>query len=157
MSGDKLTISDMLIPALVGGGIAGLLSGMPVVGCLCCLWLLGGGFLAIYMLRGRSFGMGEALLVGIIAGFFAAIAGSVAEAFMNIVSGQGFAGAMAQAIEAMRQSGAPPQTIRQMEQIARMMSGGLGAIFMVCLFFFRFLFYAIFTSVGALVGKAVMK
>ena len=45
---DKKTL--VLTPALIGGAIAGLLSGIPIVSCLCCLWIIGGAILATYLL-----------------------------------------------------------------------------------------------------------
>ena len=27
---------DMLVPALIGGAVAGVLSGVPILSCLCC-------------------------------------------------------------------------------------------------------------------------
>ena len=44
--------SSKLVPALIGGGVIGLLSSIPVVNmgnCLCCMWVLAGGALAAYL------------------------------------------------------------------------------------------------------------
>lgn len=73
----------MFVPALIGGVIAGVLSGLPIVSCLCCLWIIGGGILAAYFLTKESSVMltaGDGAIVGIFTGIIAA----VVEAFVNI-------------------------------------------------------------------------
>jgi hypothetical protein len=157
MNGQNVTFSDMLLPALVGGGIAGVLSGIPLVGCLCCLWLLLGGAIAVYMLRGKSLSMREALVVGIFAGFFAALAGSVVDGLASLVSGQSAADSMAQAIETLRQMGYSQEKIQQAEQLMRLLGGKASPLALVCGFFVRLIFGSIFTVVGALGAKSLMK
>ena len=70
----------MLMPALVSGGLAGLLSGIPFVNCLCCLWIIGGGILAAYLLSKDSpatLGASDGVIVGIFTGIIAAITDSL--------------------------------------------------------------------------------
>lgn len=157
MNSNTPTLSDMLLPALVGGGVAGLLSGIPLVGCLCCLWLLLGGAVAVYMLRGKSLSMKEALLVGICAGFFAALAGSIVDGLASLVSGQSTADSMAQAIETLRQMGYPQENIAQAEQLMKLFGGKASPLALVCGFFMRLIFGSIFTVIGALGAKSLMK
>lgn len=73
----------MFVPALIGGVAAGVLSGIPIVSCLCCLWIIGGGMLAAYFLTKDSpivLTAGDGAIVGIFTGIIAA----VVEAFVNI-------------------------------------------------------------------------
>ena len=68
----------MFIPALIGGGIAGLLSGIPLVSCLCCLWIIGGGIIAVYFLAKDSsvaLNPGDGAIVGVFSGIIAAVVG----------------------------------------------------------------------------------
>ena len=65
----------MFVPALIGGVIAGILSGIPIVNCLCCLWIIGGGILAAYYLAKESpivLTAGDGAIVGIFTGIIAA-------------------------------------------------------------------------------------
>ena len=70
----------MFVPALIGGVIAGILSGIPLVNCLCCLWIIGGGILAAYFLTKESpvtLTAGDGAIVGIFTGIIAAIVQAV--------------------------------------------------------------------------------
>ena len=66
----------MFVPALIGGGIAGVLSGVPLINCLCCLWIIGGAMLSAHLLSKDSpvaLSAGDGAIVGIFAGFIAAV------------------------------------------------------------------------------------
>ena len=70
----------MFVPALIGGVTAGILSGIPIVNCLCCLWIIGGGVLAAYFLTKESrviLTAGDGAIVGIFTGIVAAIVEAV--------------------------------------------------------------------------------
>ncbi|MDH4218620.1 MAG: hypothetical protein OEY18_06480 [Candidatus Aminicenantes bacterium] len=65
----------MFVPALIGGAVAGILSGIPFVNCLCCLWIIGGAMLAAYLLTKDSpvaLSAGDGAIVGIFTGIVAA-------------------------------------------------------------------------------------
>ncbi len=67
---------SMFVPALIGGGLAGILSGVPLINCLCCLWIIGGAMLAAYLLTKDSkvpLSSGDGAIVGALAGVIAAI------------------------------------------------------------------------------------
>lgn len=73
----------MFVPALVGGAVAGILSGVPILNCLCCLWIIGGALLASYLLAKDSpvaLTAGDGAIVGIFTGIIAA----VVDAFISI-------------------------------------------------------------------------
>lgn len=73
---------EYLVPALVGGGIAGLLSGMPVLYCLCCLWIIAGAVLATYILARNTSGpltAGDGAISGALTGIVAGVVFSILE------------------------------------------------------------------------------
>ena len=73
----------MLMPALIGGLLSGVLTAIPFVSCLCCIWIIAGGFLAVYLLSKDS---PEILTTGdgVIVGIFAGIIGSVVDTIVSI-------------------------------------------------------------------------
>lgn len=74
-----------LVPALIGGAAIAVLSTVPVVNmgnCLCCMWVLFGGGLAVYMYSKdlspeHELTSGEGATVGLLAGIFGALFGAV--------------------------------------------------------------------------------
>jgi len=77
MNGQK---PRFLRPALIGGAAAGILSGIPIVNCLCCLWILAGSALAAYLLAkdsSEALKPGDGALVGAFAGVVAAAVNSL--------------------------------------------------------------------------------
>ncbi len=70
-------------PALVAGAVAGLLSGLPLIGaanCLCCLWIVGGAAMASKLLAGQTPGLlkaGDGVLVGALTGIVAAVVDTI--------------------------------------------------------------------------------
>lgn len=62
--------------AVIGGAVAGVLSGLPIIGGCCFLWALGGGFLAVFMYMKNAPMMmtpGDGAKLGLTAGIIAAI------------------------------------------------------------------------------------
>lgn len=73
----------MLTPALIGGIAAGVLSGIPFLNCLCCLWVIGGAMLATYLMVKDS----PAVLTpsdGVIVGVFTGIIAVAVRTFLEI-------------------------------------------------------------------------
>jgi hypothetical protein len=73
-------MNDRTKAAVIGGVVAGVLSGLPVISGCCFLWAIGGGFLAIYMYMKNAPGpmmMGDAAQLGAITGVVGAIISAV--------------------------------------------------------------------------------
>jgi hypothetical protein len=66
-------------PAFIGGLVMGVLSALPLVSAgnlCCCLWVVGGGALAAYLLQQNESGAitpGDGALVGLLAGLIGAV------------------------------------------------------------------------------------
>lgn len=75
--------SDRLQPALYGGLFIGVLSALPVVNignCCCCLWVIAGGVLAVYLRQQNTpyqVSASEGALVGLLAGLIGGIVAAV--------------------------------------------------------------------------------
>ena len=71
---------EYLAPALIAGAAAGVLSGVPFINCLCCLWIIGGAVLATHLLSKKTPGAltaGDGAIVGALTGMVAAVADSL--------------------------------------------------------------------------------
>ena len=73
------TTTDQKQPALIGGLVLGVLSALPLVSAgnfCCCLWVIGGGVVAAYLLqqaRPAPISPGEGALVGLLSGIVGAV------------------------------------------------------------------------------------
>lgn len=74
----SVELGKMILPALGCGALGGVLSLVPGIDCLCCLWVILAGGLAVFFLK-RKYGIkgkittGSAILTGGLAGFVASI------------------------------------------------------------------------------------
>ena len=73
----------MFVPALIGGAIAGVLTALPLVGCLCCVWIIGGAIVACY-LYSKNLPVPMTSGDGAILGIFTGIIGAVIDFFVSI-------------------------------------------------------------------------
>lgn len=75
--------SGRLQPALLGGAFIGVMSALPIVNmgnCCCCLWVLAGGVLAVYLRQQNSavaVTAAEGALIGLLAGVIGGVIGTV--------------------------------------------------------------------------------
>jgi hypothetical protein len=79
----------VLTPALIAGVVAGVLSALPFAFCLCCLWIIGGGIFASYLLAKNSplaLRSGDGAIVGIFTGIIAAVTDSLVSLPMQAVN-----------------------------------------------------------------------
>ncbi|MDT7603285.1 MAG: hypothetical protein QOF61_1282 [Acidobacteriota bacterium] len=73
-------MNDRTKAAVIGGIIAGVLSGIPFIGGCCFLWAIAGGFLAIFMYMKSVPGpmmMGDAAKLGAVTGAIGALIATV--------------------------------------------------------------------------------
>jgi len=70
----------MFQPALICGLAAGVLTAVPLINCLCCLWIIGGAILAAFLFSKRSpqpLTPGDGAVLGIMTGIVAAVADAI--------------------------------------------------------------------------------
>ena len=141
-------------PVLLGGLFIGVLSALPIINagnCCCCLWVVSGGVLAVY-LRQQSFhgqlNAAEGALVGLMAG----LVGGVIGALLSIPL-QMMLGSMQQEWINRILEGNPdiPPEVRDMTQ--RMTGGAARAVGAI----FNVIISAIFGMLGGLLGVAIFK
>jgi hypothetical protein len=152
---------SMLRSTLIGGGVAGVVSSLPLIGalnCLCCALIIGGGFLAAFLYgkecsaRGVSFGPRNAWVVGLVAGLFYALAATVVGGLIQIVMPPPDP---EQILEMLRQyTEVPPEAEDFVHQFA---GGGVSGFKLLIGFFFNLILAAVFSTIGGLIGGAVFK
>jgi hypothetical protein len=139
-------------PVLISGLIAGLLSSIPVVNFLnviCCLWILVGGVIAVYMLSssaGRKIEYGEGALIGLLSGLVAAVIYTVFKSILNII---GFN----PEILMMQRLAHRFTQFEQFKNFAVMPH--FGAAFVLLTLLTSLLFYGAFGALGGVIGTAL--
>src|SRR6185436_15595964 len=111
-------------PALLGGVLIGVLSALPVVNagnCCCCLWVVCGGLLTVYLQQSRMdapIEMSDAVISGLLAGITGAIVCTVINMALSPLLGPYQARMMQYVMERVQEAvpNLPPDTIQQMDQ-----------------------------------------
>ena len=140
-------------PALLGGVFIGVLSALPYVNAAncCCLWVIGGGVLVVYLQQQASptpVATGDAAIGGLIAGAIGGFISTVAQALLMRATGP-------MILEEMRNQSAqmPPEVMAWMERLFSGSGIGVAMILMaICIPVF-----AIFAMLGSFLGLAIFR
>ena len=154
-----------LVPALYGGIIMGLISGIPFlnfVNCLCCAGVIFGGFMAVFFYRkdlrptDPPITNGDAVQLGALAGVFGALVGVA----LTIVFHFALGGIENQAMSKMIMSlydrmgildKMPPEALEKMQD--QMKESALSAMSIIP----PFIIDPLFGLVGGVIGYSVFK
>jgi hypothetical protein len=147
----------MIQPTLLGGLFIGILSALPIisVGNCCCLWIIGGGFLAAYVHSQSVPGnlpIGRGALDGFLAGVAGAFIWVIAAIALDGIIGpmqQQFAETMAQRSQAM-----PPEAREWFEALASRSTSPARWAFG---FFFQLCVGMLFAPLGGMLGAMFFK
>ena len=147
----------MVQPALLGGLFIGILSALPFisVGNCCCLWIIGGGFLAAYVDSQNSpvnVPVGRGALDGFLAGVAGAFIWLIAAIALDGVIGpmqRQFAEAMAQRSQAM-----PPEAREWFEALASRSTSPVRWVFG---FLLQLFIGMLFAPIGGMLGALFFK
>jgi hypothetical protein len=126
--------------AVIGGVVAGVLTGLPIVGGCCFLWALAGGFLAFFMYTKSVPGpmeMGDAAKLGATAGVIGAV--------ISIIVGLPFF-LLGVGMSAMGNSDMPNAGV----------ATGIAAAGGVLGFVLKAVFIVVFCVLGAVIGAAIL-
>jgi hypothetical protein len=152
--------SGRLQPALYGGLVIGVLSALPVVNlgnCCCCLWVVAGGALAVYLRQQNTpyaVSSSEGLLTGLLAGLIGGVIAAAISIPLMMVMGP-FQERMVETI--MNSRSDIPQESRDMIERMIRRNAGFGAAAFVISLAWHVLTGAIFGMLGGLLGVAVFK
>lgn len=144
----------MFRPALVCGIAAGVLTAVPMVNCLCCLWIVGGGILAAYLFSKASpasLTPGDGAVLGILTGIVAAVADSIVSLpfeNMNREYVQRFMDQFSQFFEEMPSG---------WERVFESRAGAMSPAWFLLGLFATAVIYAAFGALGGLIGASLFK
>jgi hypothetical protein len=148
-------------PALLGGLFIGVLSSLPIIGGLnacCCLWVVAGGVLTVYLQqqsKPEPIETGDAVLGGLIAGLVGGVIVCVVHYVKMLIVGPIINDALQQARQQIESNADMPPAARDMAlRMMQMMSGGGGAALLALI---TMPVYAVFSMLGALLGLAFFR
>lgn len=151
-------MNQMLKPALIGGGVLGVLSGIPLVSlgnCACCAWVIGGGVLAAYLFNQglpaqAAPPYGPAAGLGALTGVIGAIVSFLVSLPFSLM---GMAGGLAGVQEQLQNiEGLPPEV---QDAFANVGAAGVGIGMMIFGLLFSIVLYAVMAMIGSLIGIAI--
>jgi hypothetical protein len=133
----------------------GVLTALPIIGlgnCACCLWVVGGGALAAYLLQqdtAAPISLADGALVGLLAGVFGAVVILVLSIPLMLLVEPIFRQFVTGVLE--RMENVPPE-IRDLA-----MNRGFTVIRIVGQFIFWLVIGSIFSTIGGLIGAAIFQ
>jgi hypothetical protein len=143
-----------LQPALFGGLFIGVLSALPIINFAncCCLWVIGGGVLATYLMQQNHpypIAAADGALVGLLAGLIGGILGTLLSIPVEMMMGP----FQRQIMERVLSSNPdiPEETRRMLENM------NVGAVAIVFKLVFSVFIGAVFGMLGGLLGVALFK
>ena len=147
-----------LQPALFGGLFIGVLSALPFVNlgnCFCCMWVIGGGMLATYLMQQNHpypIAAADGALVGLLAGLIGGVVGTVISIPVDMMMGP----FMQQVIERIASNPDFPAESRAMIENMNANAGvGIAATMMKLVMFT--ITGLVFGMLGGLLGVALFK
>ncbi|HYR88998.1 MAG TPA: hypothetical protein VE422_33295 [Terriglobia bacterium] len=151
---------DFVQPALAGGMFLGLLSSLPVIqlgNCFFCMWVLGGGGIAAFLLtkqRPEGITYGDGAFGGVLSGLFGAGVATAVSIPMRIITARVF-GDQQQALEqAMKDVPGWEGPVRDI--MLRIASPEISAVTIIATFFMNLIFFALFAMIGGILAVAIL-
>ena len=144
-------------PALYGGLFIGVLSALPIINFAncCCLWVIGGGLLATYLLQQNHpfpIAAADGALVGLLAGLIGGVIGVILSVPLEMAMGP----IQQRVLERLVLSNpdVPPETRQMIENMA---TRGVSAVLIFIRLVFAECIGGIFGMLGGLLGVAIFK
>ena len=143
-----------LQPALFGGLFIGVLSALPLIniGNCCCLWVIGGGVLATYLMQQNHpypIAAADGALAGLLAGFIGGILGTLLSIPIEMMMGPIQKQIMERILASSQEI--PEETRRMLENM------NVGAVAVAFKLVVSTLVGAMFGMLGGLLGVALFK
>jgi hypothetical protein len=151
---------DFVQPALTGGMFLGLLSSIPFISagnCLCCMWvLLGGGIAVVLLTKQRpitSISYGDGAFAGVMSGLFGAVVGTVVQMSFHALAARYIQSQQQQLEDILNKLGAEGP---MRDWVLRVASGEISAVTLLFTFFTNLLVFALFAMIGGILAVALL-
>jgi len=141
---------DFVQPALTGGMFLGFLSSIPFISagnCICCMWVLLGGGIAVMMLTKQR-------PTGVLSGLFGAVVGTIVQMSFRAMASRLFESQQQQFEQVLNQLGAEGPL---RDWILRAASGEISAATLTFTFFTNLLAYSLFAMIGGILTVAILE
>jgi hypothetical protein len=151
---------DFVQPALTGGMFLGLLSSLPIIAIgnfFCCMWILGGGGLAAFMLmkqKPNRVTYGDAAFAGVLSGLFGAVVATLISIPLRILLADGFESQRASLEQTFQDVPEFEGPIR--EFMLRLASSEISVFTIGATFFMDVLLYSMFAMIGGILTVALV-
>src|SRR5262249_31402715 len=152
---------DFVQPALAGGMALGLLSSIPIIStgnCLCCMWLLGGGGLAAYLLMQQRPGVaityGDGAFGGVLSGVVGSVVATIVTTLLKVMAAPFFQ-SQREALEQYLRD-VPGLEGPARDLLFRMASPEVSALAIIATFLSNVLLYSLFAMIGGILMVAIM-
>ncbi len=152
-------MNGKLKPALLGGAIFGIASGLPIIrwlNCACCALVAGGGFLAAHLYQKESpkpIQYGDGAVLGLLTGVIGGLIETVVSLPFSLLSFAVFDSSELQ--DLLRGMDLPPEVNEWVGMLTaqEMMVGSTLVITMI----WSLVIWLIFATIGAIIGVAVFQ
>lgn len=157
---EPLPVSGFVEPAIIGGAFLGTLSSLPIISlgnALCCMWVVGGGALAAWLLRKKhphgpeSVTYGDGAFVGVLSGSFGAIIATAILIPVRLLSAEALRTEMETVEEILAEFEGPLR-----ELFLRLLSPELSFVTILATFFMHLVIFSLFAMVGGILLLAIM-
>jgi len=154
-------MNDKLKPALIGGVVHGVLSGIPFVNMgnvCCCAWAILGGVIAVYLYIKDSqtpVTMGEGALLGVMAGLIGTVISWVIGIPLSLIVGDPISPLLVSLIENIDPRQA--EEYRRQVELAQNMPLIQRLPYMILGMVMGIAFYATFATAGGMIGRAIFE
>ena len=152
-----MPVGDFIQPAFLSGAILGALSSVPVVSLGCCIWVVGGGALGAWLLRGKhpqgpnAVTYGDGAFVGVLSGAFGAVVATAISIPIRLLSAEAMRNQMEAVEEMLIEIEGPFR-----ELLLRLMSPELSLVTILATFFVNLIIFSLFAMVGGILLLAIM-